>query len=221
MDWFSRLLDNPQAVISVLALTVSIAAVIRTHLTSKQTLALSKSMERLKRNEVLSSIQKENAPCRRAMETIVKNFEVEQGKAFAEWSDKDKELFVDTYNLNYHNASEDDSYKELSNLVHLYLHNLHTLWREVEDGTYDQRDVLEIFGQSISMDGEWIKLYLAAHRKNHKGQCFWENIPAIVAAADAWKKNKQEDLKMASSQLRRNSNWDVKVRSGNLRRLGN
>jgi hypothetical protein len=176
MKWLT---DN---IISILALIASFVALWQSHRAAK----LKASFER---EVALSQIHEKMRPGRRAMRKI-----------WEDWSPldedihsySDKKRFQEYYNGEFHKASSDPEKRRLSDEIHTLMHELNRVVDRMKRGEFTRYQVMEELGEDISMDRDYIRMYLEAHWLWHEEhqkpleRRFWSNVPAIVNDAESW-----------------------------------
>ncbi|MFX0199645.1 MAG: hypothetical protein ACFFCW_26275 [Candidatus Hodarchaeota archaeon] len=185
MNWIVTNKDLLAVLIAAASLVVSIIAVIRTNRTASLT-------AKLQRSNILSELHDKICPGRQAMESIWTQWSPSTNKDVESLSPSDEEQFIDFYNAEYHKSS-DERNKDLSNRIHVYLDELHSVWDRIERKEFDLEEVMRKLGDGIFLDRPFIRIYLKAHwkaegqlEKSEKDR-FWNNVSKIVDAAESWK----------------------------------
>lgn len=172
-------------IISVVGLIVALASLFwswkNSHTTSK-----------LNRSDTLFKLHEKVRPGRRAMSEIYDLWN--KGKKGAmELSEEERQEFMEFYNEGFHRKPSETPERKKSDAIHVYLHQLHHIWRRLTEKEFTKEEVLNVFGVSIDMDSHLINLFSDAHWKEHQEKIFWQNIPEIVKAANEWEKSENSE----------------------------
>ena len=140
---------------------------------------------KLTRSDTLFKIHESNRPGRQAMLDIFRAWNIEHKDVY-KLTDLEKDDFMNFYNKNYRTQSSETVERRKSQSVHLYLHNLHHLWRRLEEGEFSKEEIFNIFGSAIEIDSKLIDLFFKAHRTAHPDKIFWEKIPSLLNESEKW-----------------------------------
>jgi|GEM_PF-1500985 len=183
MTWIATNKDVLAILIAAGSLVVSLVALIRSSKMASLT-------AQFKRSSIIEELQDKVSPGSKAMSDIWKQWGPIAAKQVESLSQTDEEQFIEFYNRDYH-GSPDENNLALSDLVHIYLRELHHTWDRIESGEFDEKAVMQRLGYGISENKQFIKLYLKAHWQAHdqlrkkEEDRFWCNFPKIVKAAES------------------------------------
>ena len=176
MKWLA---DN---LVAILAFFSLLFALWQSHRAAK----LSRNLDR---STTLSEIYERIRPGRLAMQAIWDRWE-EHKKNLASAADCEK--FATYYNAGFHNAVVFSKERDLSNQIHLFMHELHLLADRIVRDEFDSEQVLQHFGHAIAMDRQLIMMFLNAHWEDH-GELekplkarFYRNVPGLIEDAVKW-----------------------------------